>query len=622
MSRSLMRTIAAVGVAASLLTAYAGTAEAAPLQIRFMDVDSASYGSFVGVYGAGFGDTEGSVQFGGATAIDVRLWSDTLIIARIPAGAVTGTVKVTPNGGAGLESKATLAIHTGNIYVVSTAGNDTGPGDEDNPFQSLHKAMSVAQAGDTVLIRAGTYDEQDADTNPLPAMYFRPGNAGTAAKPITWRGFAEEVPVIRGTRDLAKDDPILFVGADYVRLARLEINGENNTGSAVSVYGSSVSAVGLDVHSFGQTGITVGEVGDTTLAGNHIHDGGTRPDLDHGIHMMGQDGTIRNNVIEDLPNGYGIYLQYQTQATSFVFGNLVQDVAGGGIGLARVKGGNRIYNNIVWNAGASQGCMCAMQVAYGAAAGETSTGDRVYFNTFVGPTFAGAVIADRAGTVELHGNIFANFRIGVEVEDDVSKPSLSSSHNLWYGGAEPPQFKWAGPLLDYTTFKNQSQQESASLLANPDLVDMFGGDMHLSPGSPAIDVGGGPDQPTTDFDGEDRPLGNAIDLGALEYTGASGGGGSGGSGGGAGGEAGSAGAAGSSGSGGGTAGSGGSGGSGVTDGGTDGGTGGRKSSAGDDSGGCGCSTPGTPVSGGAGLFALLGVLVCSLRRRSQHDASA
>lgn len=616
MSRSLTPRLKHAGATFAVVTSLAATSVAAPTQVRFVDVDSASYNSFVGVYGDGFGDEQGQVAFGGATSIQVSFWSDDLIIARIPAGAQTGLVSVTTDGGDQAQSPMPLNIHAGTIYYVSTAGNDSGPGDETMPFQSLHKALSVVQPGDTVLIRAGTYDEQDLEPAPLPAMYFRPGNGGTAAAPITWRGYGAEVPVIRATQNLAKDSPVVFVGGDYVRLARLEINGANNTSSGVSVWASNTWVVGLDIHSFGETGITVGETSSAVIAGNRIHDGGTRPDLDHGILMFGTGGTIRGNEVYDLPNGYGIFLEYQTQGATNVFGNYVHDVAGGGIGLSRVQGGNRIYNNVVWNAGMSQGCRCALEVAYGAAAGESAAPDRIYYNTFAGPSFTGMFMADREGTVEMHGNIFADFRVGIRVDDDASKTSLSSSHNLWYGDDEPPQFKWGGPWIEYADFKAQSQQENASVLANPQFVSPATGDFHLTSLSPAVDNGGGPDTPSVDYDGVDRPLGNGPDMGAFEYTGQAGGGGTGG-----GGTGGSAGMAGMGGSGGGTAGMAGSGGDagsggggtggGTSDAGTDGSTSGGGSD--DDGGGCGCSTPGSHT--GSPLVLVLGFAALLLGRR-------
>ncbi len=598
MNRLSAACLSAAAASAVLLVSSAASA-AAPPKIRFLDVDSASYGSFVGIYGTGFGADKGTVKFGSATSIEIPLWSDRLIIARVPAGASSSKVHVSTAQSDELDSASTLQVHAGTIYVVSSNGSDAGAGTETDPFQSLHKALSVLQQGDTVLIRAGSYDEQDASGTPLPALYFRPGQSGTLTAPITLRGYGAEVPVIRGSRDAAKNDPIVYVAADYIRLARLDINGENNASNGVSMTGSSVWAVGLDVHGFHEAGITSDEGTGVFLAANTVHDGGTRPNLDHGIILTGPGGTVRNNEIHDLPNGYGIFLQYPSQSAAKVFANFVHDVAGGGIGLARVGGGNQIFNNVVWKAGASLGCMCGLQVAYGSTAGETSSGDRIYYNTFAGPTRTGVLIADRAGAVALHGNLFDGFKAGLQVEDTGSESALSSSYNLWFGLGEEPLFKWAGPWIGMAQFQSTSQQESHSLVADPLLVDPEQGDLHLTASSPAIDVGGGPDQPPDDFDGLSRPQGVADDIGAYEFEGGAPhvDGGTGGSGG-------------ASGDGGGAAGAGGSG---AADG------GGNPAVSPSNAGGCGCVVPAGERRDGWGalLLAAVGAAVGVRRHRAR-----
>jgi hypothetical protein len=50
-------------------------------------------------------------------------------------------------------------------------------------------------------------------------------------------------------------------------------------------------------------------------------------------------------------------------------------------------------------------------------------------------------------------------------------------------------------------------------------VDPAGFDFHLDPASPCIDKGdpdGVPPAPTEDFEGNPRPLGGGVDLGAFE----------------------------------------------------------------------------------------------------------
>jgi MYXO-CTERM domain-containing protein len=517
MCRPLASRLACVPAALLCLLAASGASAAPPGQIRYLDTDSASFGSFVGVYGRGFGQAQGQISLGGASAVDYPVWSDSLVIVRVPAGASTGQVVLKPKGEAGLTAPGTLTIHTGNIYVVSTAGSDQGPGDEKQPFQSLHKALSVAVPGDTVLVHAGTYDEQDSSPDPAPALYFKSSNGGTSTKPITWRGFGAEIPVIRGAGPLARDNPILHVRGEHLRFARLAIHGKDNNSTAVSVLGNAVWLTGVEIYGFSGHGILVDQAAGTAIQGCRVHDGGAHPGASHGVLMTGQASTIRDNEIDHLANGYGVMLQYQTQSAAQVFFNYVHDTAGGGIGLSRVKGGNRVFDNVVWKTGLGQGCQCSILVGQGAGVGEASTGDNVYFNTFVGAGQTGIVLADRTGAVQLHSNIFAGAKVGVWVDDDASKTALQASHNLYYRQGAPPQFKWSGgSFLDFAAFKTSSQQEDKSKLEDPLFVAAETGDFHLGAGSPAIDSAGGPDQPGQDFDGVSRPQGVAKDMGAFE----------------------------------------------------------------------------------------------------------
>ena len=74
-------------------------------------------------------------------------------------------------------------------YYVATTGNDGNAGTSvDSPFRTIQYAMGKAVAGDTVLVRGGTYREQ-----------VEVSAGGTADKPITVSGYAGEVPIIKGS---------------------------------------------------------------------------------------------------------------------------------------------------------------------------------------------------------------------------------------------------------------------------------------------------------------------------------------------------------------------------------------------------------------------------------------
>lgn len=78
-------------------------------------------------------------------------------------------------------------------YYVSPSGNDSNNGTSlSTPFLTIQKAASVAQAGDTVYIRAGTYRET-----------ITPTNSGTSSQKIVFQAYNNERVIISGADELS-----------------------------------------------------------------------------------------------------------------------------------------------------------------------------------------------------------------------------------------------------------------------------------------------------------------------------------------------------------------------------------------------------------------------------------
>jgi parallel beta-helix repeat protein len=167
-------------------------------------------------------------------------------------------------------------------YYVSNSGSDSNDGlSITTPFQTVHKGVSMAFAGDTVYIRNGTYDEIDsrntcADSKNCGTLYAI--RSGTYNSPITFRGYPGDVlPVIKG-------DPNRY--AIYI-----------SSGYANLIYDS------LEVTN-GYRGITVGNVENLTIRNSNIHDlsGVTGNNNNGGIFFIFTYSTIpglRNVLIEN-----------------------------------------------------------------------------------------------------------------------------------------------------------------------------------------------------------------------------------------------------------------------------------------------------------------------------------
>ncbi|MBC8009491.1 MAG: putative Ig domain-containing protein [Burkholderiales bacterium] len=69
-------------------------------------------------------------------------------------------------------------LHAADLHVATTGNDTTGNGAFATPYRTIQRAANLAVAGDTVLIRAGTYRET-----------VTPANSGTSTSPITYKAY-------------------------------------------------------------------------------------------------------------------------------------------------------------------------------------------------------------------------------------------------------------------------------------------------------------------------------------------------------------------------------------------------------------------------------------------------
>ncbi|MCA9407129.1 MAG: right-handed parallel beta-helix repeat-containing protein [Candidatus Omnitrophica bacterium] len=387
---------------------------------------------------------------------------------------------------------------SGKTYYVATYGNDADPGSELQPFRTIKKGVSILDAGDTLLVRAGTYQEAILSWETT----VRSGDSWS--NPITISSYPGEVVIIKPSSQSAA---FWFkTGPNNSVIQYVVINGFVIDGGVHGIKLQGCLSGGTDSWCSNEPAprniqVSNVEIMNTDLSGlqtngdGHrflnlkIHDTG-KSGSGHGIYHEGTNSIIAHSEIYS-GTGYGIQLNNehagQVSENNFLYNNYSHGHEDCGI-VFWVSKNNTAYNNIL-----SSNKNCGIRVRLG--------GAKVFNNTIYknGP-YAGVVVQEFADNVQVVNNIV--YQNGTDILD--AGPNTIKSNNLV--GVDP-------------------------LLVNP-----AGGNFHLKAESPAIDVGKTLSEVKFDFNNGARPFGVRYDIGAYEYGAApskpsdSGGGSSGGSG--------------------------------------------------------------------------------------------
>jgi parallel beta-helix repeat protein len=310
-------------------------------------------------------------------------------------------------------------------YYVSGEGSDFNPGTLLQPWRTLAHANRALQAGDTLFIREGTYDE-----------IIEPFHSGTPGHPIVYRNYPGEEAILRG-----KPNTETIVAIGY------NITGSGYGKSYIVVDGLNLRGVYFD-----------GMVG--TYFPKHV--------LVYGFESTGNE--IKNCVMSrENPVGalqelgeldYGIAISKASD--TLIEGNTIDGMTRIGVVIGGTQH-NILRNNVIVNCGASS-------IVLGSSKGIVQ-----------GTLIEGNVLG---GSITEDGIQFEH-DYGLEY-DDGSNQGVIIRNNIIFGNAENAiDLKGASKIVieGNTIYANRGDNEG-SALDDPDRGGGFGGIMHgTGPGS-------------------------------------------------------------------------------------------------------------------------------------------
>jgi hypothetical protein len=277
----------------------------------------------------------------------------------------------------------------GTTYYVATSGNDSNPGTTALPWRTVLKAAQTLTAGQTALVRGGTYAER--------SIMFT--HSGAPGNPITIKAATGEVPVIDAgfttsiPPDGVGDTPVFNIdGTSYITLDGLTIKRGRTANVTIS---NDRVTTDITIQNCTLLDFTTGDNAASiyvntgshriTIKDNSIHGriAGLRANVANGIIMFNAgDVTIQNNNIYDLVQGISYKHSVDRRDQVFVENNLIHDITDFGILWSKKEA--IIRNNVLYRTGLTAG-YAAILVFQEAApcASLVSSGNQILHNTIV-----------------------------------------------------------------------------------------------------------------------------------------------------------------------------------------------------------------------------------------------
>ncbi|MGH8531146.1 MAG: right-handed parallel beta-helix repeat-containing protein [Gammaproteobacteria bacterium] len=441
----------------------------------YSDLDSGPVGSYVTVWGKGFGGTAGVVKLGSTAATDILSWSDTKVEFRVPAGFANS---ITVHDTVGhVSNPLPFTVRLGRIFFVSPTGSNTNDGlaaspqaSGVGPWKDLSKVVGWLTPGDIAYVRNGTYTAILNSTR-RTTFYIQSANSGSTGLPKALVAYPGEYPVI-GSGSNSTGVYMRENVRDWT-IAKLNFKASS---AAIHMSGSGNMRMRLVGNEAGGIPSTYGTIGlkgctDCKILGNHVYNSGKPGNklahlIYYGGYGLGANVEIAWNLLHDEKGGRGIQIYGHTDADRLsalsIHDNIVYNCPYDGILVGQSDAAYKpwisdaaVYNNIVYNSGG------------GIRINNTGVAAKVLHNTL--HKNSTSLKLENAKSAEVRNNI-----LSLPTSNQVTialAGTLTLSHNGYHGTQAAPS------------------QDTNPTKGDPLFTNASAGDFSLKPQSPFMNKG-------------------------------------------------------------------------------------------------------------------------------------
>jgi parallel beta-helix repeat protein len=236
---------------------------------------------------------------------------------------------------------AALVSLDASVYYISPSGDDANDGSASMPWKTIKRSESVLRAGDTALVRGGTY----------PKDRFWPYFSGRADAPVVLKAYPGEKPVLT---DSGSWDVHIFIGwqaKEYVVID--SICSDSTFGYVIQLMGARCCVIkNCEFRNNNATTILVTNSNKNRILNNYFNTTGDPSNEGAGNHIYveGSDSNlIKGNYFTRAGHCAVDLIDYSnlagTSNVNIIMGNTIEQHWGSGIGLIRQSARNLVQDN-------------------------------------------------------------------------------------------------------------------------------------------------------------------------------------------------------------------------------------------------------------------------------------